>query len=229
MKKYAKIAAVCAATLLAFLFFGCSDDSDGDGGGTSTSSSSPSTSGPLAAPSGADPFTAGTYKASAADNGGGNIDIMFSKGGESYNGDYWKIDKTNRTITLYGSSEELDDLTSEVTYTYNETEKTVTIKLSKVAVPQDVAAYIKACESNKRYEYKDWKLGSQSEVIEYVNAVAKSDWSDADKYDGRADAYRDDFAATVTYKYAKSGDNITLELSKVVGKSTEKITLSPQP
>ena len=220
MKKYAKIAAVCAATLLAFLFFGCSDDSDGDGGDTSTS-------GPLAAPSGADPFTTGTYKASA-EGSYSSIDIAFSEDGVGYNGDVWEIDKTNRTITLYGSSGKLDGMTSEVTYTYNETEKTVTIKLSKVAVPQDVTEYIKACENDKSYEYKDWKLGSQNEATEYVNAVAKSNWSDADKYDGQADKYKADFAATVTYKYEKSGNDITLTLSKAVDGSTEKITLSPQ-
>ena len=226
MKKYAKIAAVCAATLLAFLFFGCSDDSDGDGGDTSTSSSSTSTSGSLAAPSGADPFTTGTYKASA-DNGG-NIDIMFSEDGVKYNGDVWEIDKTNRTITLYGSSGKLDESASEVTYTYNETEKTVTIKLSKVAVPQDVKAYIAALLSTTSNYEGGWKLGSQSEVIEYAKAREESD-SDKFAPGELVKEYEGDFAATVTYKYEKSGDDITLTLSEKVDGSTEKITLSPQP
>ena len=109
------------------------DDSTGD-----ESSSGPSADETLPNPSGTDPFKSGWY-------------IMEGKwrvfAPAIVVDDFIKLDTDTRTMEM-SYEKEIYIRSTQFKYTYNETEKSVTLALSKVAFPTDLSKYIEYCVGN---------------------------------------------------------------------------------
>lgn len=161
-----RLAFLLAATLLAAgIFISRSENEDGDDEITGAAATLPE-------PSGTDPFKNGYYKPKSEwwpVAFGSSFLFMNER-------DFVKFDTTARTMELLDDDKEICDESALFKYTYNETNKTVTMAASKAAIPADISKFIESCINDTDYE-KGYKLASLSEFLKFIDTFyANKDW-----------------------------------------------------
>ena len=234
MKKMMKAAAVLAAMVMALSLSACSnndDDEPSDGDGVIAT---------LPKASGRDPFKNGYYSPKSRRDGWSFFgSIVKDEKGKYYDGlicadlsDFIKFDTSTRTLELLNHDKMVHDNGVQFKYTYNEADKTVTLVLSKRAIPTDPSKYIEyAINENYTDDYYrnniSFRLGSLSEfkkalVTVYANEAYRKWWTSEGNSLAELDAqikqieseHEEAFATLLVYTYTVNADgSIKLDLT----------------
>ncbi len=160
-KKLAFLLAACV--LAAGIFVACKNEEEAENSAASS----------LAAPVGADPFKTGTYK------------VVFTcidpEKGKLYTDTYIrKFDTKQRITTQYLDETETLDWAIQMAYTYNNTEKTVTMAYYRFAIPADIDAYIFADTKDTHYA-GEWKFVTLDDYIAFEKEVCNAQIAEKQK------------------------------------------------
>ncbi len=160
-KKLAFLLAACV--LAAGIFVACKNEEEAENSAASS----------LAAPVGADPFKTGTYK------------VVFTcidpAKGKLYTDTYIrKFDTKQRITTQYLDETETLDWAIQMAYTYNNTEKTVTMAYYRFAIPADIDAYIFADTKDTHYT-GEWKFVTLDDYITFWKEVCNAQIAEKQK------------------------------------------------
>ncbi|MCH5290356.1 MAG: hypothetical protein J1D88_01190 [Treponema sp.] len=215
---------VAAALLTGGTFTSCSDGGESSGGDRAVEA--------LPAPEGKDPFKSGCY--SLKDNHEWylfeieDLEEEYGEDGDCYMlfsvHDYSliKFNTSARTMELLDEDKKVDNSSIQFKYTYSATDKTVTLALSKVAVPEDISKYIQSYIKDGKYA-GSWKLVSLSEYKKAIDTLYANEsfreylieeGENPDDVDEVMTWYENAFSTPLVYSYTVNEDeSISLELT----------------
>ena len=213
---------VAAALLTGGTFTSCSDGGESSGGDSAVEA--------LPAPSGKDPFKSGCYRLNDEwwefffgfiDDDDYSVGLFNADSDDSI-----KFDTRTRTIEILNKDKNVYWDSLQFRYTYNETDKTVTLALSKVAIQTDPYKLIDSIINGNDYD-GGYKLGSLSEYKKTADTIYNNEdyqkwWTidqgsledlaaHAKRYKAR---YEKAFSTPLVYSYTINEDeSIALDLT----------------
>lgn len=160
-KKLAFLLAACVLTAGAFV--ACKNGEESEESAASS----------LASPVGADPFKTGTYRVVYT--------CIDPENNSLYTDTYIeKFDTKRRIMTQYIDETETLKWADQMTYTYNNTEKTVTMAYYRSTIPTDIDAYISADTENTDYT-GEWKFVPLDDYIAFKKNVCNAQIAERQK------------------------------------------------
>lgn len=154
---------LAACVLMAGLFVACKNEEESEESAASS----------LASPVGADPFTTETYK------------VVFTcidpENNSLYTDTYIeKFDTQRRIMTQYIDETGTLKWAEQMIYTYNNTEKTVTMAYYRIAIPADIDAYISADTKDTDYT-GEWKFVTIDDYITFEKKLCNAQIAEKQK------------------------------------------------
>lgn len=160
-KKLAFLLAACVLTAGAFV--ACKNGEESEGSAASS----------LASPVGADPFKTGTYRVIYT--------CIDPERDRLYTDTYIeKFDTKRRIMTQYIDETGTLKWAEQMIYTYNNTEKTVTMAYYRIAIPADIDAYISADMEDTDYT-GEWKFVTIDDYITFEKKVCNAQIAERQK------------------------------------------------
>lgn len=154
---------LAACVLMAGLFVACKNEEESEESAASS----------LASPVGADPFTTGTYRVVYT--------CIDPERDRLYTDTYIeKFDTNRRIMTQYSDETGTLKWAEQMIYTYNNTEKTVTMAYYRSTIPADIDAYISADTEDTDYT-GEWKFVTIDDYISFEKKVCNAQIAEKQK------------------------------------------------